>query len=204
MMKNHLIRWLVFFICLLLANPTYAQVLSNPFYRKSLAVLIAVDNYESAYWKKMLTPVADAKGLEKFLKSRNFAIDTFYGKDATKKSIKKYFEETLPLKCGPQDRVVIFLSGHFYHRKGLGGKKVSFYVPFGGRGRRVGTMILLNSIKEWCNSLNARSVLLIVNGNWDDFSEKVMEKHFWKPRSRGYYRAASRKKTRQVISAGYF
>jgi formylglycine-generating enzyme required for sulfatase activity len=180
-----------------------AEAISNPFYRKSLAVLIAVENYKSKSWEKMLTPVSDAKGLEKFLKSRDFIVDTFFDKEAMNKSIKEYFEEILPKKCGHQDRVIVFLSGHFYQRKALGERILNFYVPYGGKKRRVGTMISLKQIKKWCDDLRARHVLLLVNGNWNNFTEKIVEKDLWKPRSKGYYRAASRKKARQVITAGY-
>ena len=64
-------------------------------------------------------------------------------------------------------------------------------------------MIPLTLIQEWCNSLDALHVLLLVNGNWGNFTEEKVEKRFWKPRSRGYYRSVSRKKSRRIISAGY-
>lgn len=204
MTKNHLIRWSVFFVCLLLyTQPAFSKTLSNPFYPKSRAVLIGVEEYRNPNWKKMITSIADAKGLEKFLRSRNFTIDTFYGRKATKKAIKNHFEEVLPKKCGTEDRVVIFISGHFYHRNLPGDKIISFFAPYGAKDLRVGTMISLKTIRDWCNDLKARHVFLVVNGIWDKFSEEIVEKRFWKPRSRKYYRAASRKKSRQIFTAGY-
>jgi iron(II)-dependent oxidoreductase len=194
--------WVILLLPLLFAHPVLAETFSNPFYRKSFAVLIAVENYKNSSWKKMITPLADAKGLEKFLKSRDFIIDTFFDKDATKKSITTYFEDIMPKKCESRDRVVVFLSGQFYNREVLD-KTTSFYVPYKGKERRVGTMIPIKTIRNWCDALSARHVLFLVNGNWNNFPEEIVEKRFWKPRSKKYYSAASKKKSRQVITAGY-
>ena len=125
-MKYRLVRWSVFLMCLLFARPICADTFTNPFYRKSWAVMIAVENYKTSDWKKMITPLADAKGMGDFLKSRNFTVDTLLDEKVTKKSIQKYFEDILPKKCGPRDRVVVFLSGHFYHRGRLGREKNLF------------------------------------------------------------------------------
>lgn len=201
--KYFLHQWLILLLSLLITHSVSAETFSNPFYRKSFAVLIAVENYQNGGWKQMITPLADAKGLKKFLKSRDFIVDSFLDKKATKKSITKYFENVLPQKCETRDRVVVFLSGHFYHRKQFGGETISFYVPYNGKERRVGTMIPMKTILNWCDALSARHVLFLVNGNWNNFPEEIVEKRFWKPRSKGYYRAASRKKSRQIITAGY-
>jgi hypothetical protein len=135
-------------------------------YQNSWAVLIAIDNYQ--YAKHLPYCVADAEAFRHYLTSLGgFAADhvfILYNEKATKSEIDTMLGTLLPKKVGPNDRLLIFFSGHGQSVNLPTGGKMGYLIPVEGNSNNLyGTCLSMSQIKETSKLMPSKHVIYIVD-----------------------------------------
>jgi photosystem II stability/assembly factor-like uncharacterized protein len=133
-------------------------------YARSYALLIAVGDYpaQSGY-RKLPNAVAQAKDLEKALRSQGFTVlPPLYDRDATRARIEEAIR-TAPV--GPEDRLFVYFGGHGDDEEGFQQKPVGYLLPYDGRKSDLwGTAIPLDKFAgEYSSRLRAKHVLFALD-----------------------------------------
>ncbi len=105
----------------------YAQ---NPFYEKSYALVVGIDDYRNSGWESLGYAVKDASAMAAFLEGQDFEVTTLYNRQATRDNILSAMQNNIARKIGPGDRVVVFFAGHGYTEQ-VGGEEWGYIVPYG-------------------------------------------------------------------------
>ena len=114
-------------LCLGLVSLVQAQ---NPFYGKSYALVIGIDDYGRSGWESLGYAVKDASAMAAFLQEQGFEVTALYNKRATRDAILNAMQNNIARKIGPDDRVVVFFAGHGYTEES-GGEEWGYIVPYG-------------------------------------------------------------------------
>jgi hypothetical protein len=135
---------------------------------KSWAVVIGINNYSlKKGWKPLPYAVNDAKAVKELLINHmGFSEDhiiTLYDNRATKKEIERLLGDELPSKVKPDDRVLVFFSGHGDTRKARRGD-IGYLVPVDGDSKSPhATYLAMNQIQNFSDLIPAKQVLFIVD-----------------------------------------
>lgn len=89
------------------------EIQASQLYQKSIAVIIGIDDYVNCAGVKYAAN--SAQNVQEKLKKIGFHdITTLLDREASKERIYYELRHKLPLKAGPNDRVVIYFAGHSY------------------------------------------------------------------------------------------
>ncbi len=132
-------------------------------YEKSWAVCIGVNNYDrrpSLEWA-----VNDAQAVKARLEKNGFdKVFVLTDKDATKKAIESLLGDQLPRQVGPNDRVVIYFSGHGQTQDLPGGKQKGYIIPVDcPASDYFSSAISMSSIRELSDMISAKHVYYVID-----------------------------------------
>lgn len=99
-------------------------------FAKSYAVVIGIGDYpaESGF-DKLTYPRKDAGGMAAFLRDQGFEITGLFDRDATRRAILATLEDDIALRLRPDDRILIFYSGHGQTRI-IGEREYGYIIPY--------------------------------------------------------------------------
>ena len=97
---------------------------------KSYALVIGIGDYPAKTGFTTLTyPRKDAGGMAVFLTAQGFEVTTLYDEQATRRAILSQLEDNIASRLGPDDRVLVFFSGHGQTRK-IGNTEYGYIIPY--------------------------------------------------------------------------
>jgi len=133
-------------------------------YRNSYAVLIAIDDYGVAF-DKLPGAIDETRRLSSALQAQGFKIRTFYGNEASKEKIEKYFYNDLPALLDYEDRVLIYFGGHGYSEENRFGEKSGYLVLYGASKNTIkeNSIRMADILSEFAASLKAKHVLFVLD-----------------------------------------
>ncbi len=118
------------FIFMLLAVGT-AHSAKNPFYDKSYAIVIGVDKYSTKKFNPLSFTVDDAKEFGTFLQREGFSVTFLTTREETTRTRIVTEIQELARLLKPDDRVVIYYSGHGYSQR-IGDEDFGYIIPSDG------------------------------------------------------------------------
>ncbi len=99
-------------------------------FAKSYAVVIGIGDYPAESGLDKLTyPRKDAGGMAAFLRDQGFEVTGLFDRDATRRAILATLEDVIAPQLGPDDRVLIFYSGHGQTRI-IGEREYGYIIPY--------------------------------------------------------------------------
>src|SRR5215211_4152959 len=121
------------------------------FYRKSWAVIIAINDYQNEHIPTLLNAVNDGQKLSALLKNIGFETIEVYNTEANKESIMSLLvdDNNLPSKVTKEDRILIFFSGHgisIPNRRN--NRKTGYIVPYDGNASAINSLIDFNDLVQ--------------------------------------------------------
>ena len=187
---------------LLSASSAQAALDLKRYYRKSVAVVIGIENYPK--WRPRLQwAVRDARRVADVLK-KDWGFDEVHmllDEQATRARIISFLQYELPPKLGKGDRVFLFYSGHGHTEK-VGNVEHGYIVPYDADQRRpaVGS-IKMRDLREWLNALPAKHVFAALDAC---FSGSLLERGSGPPREKdpAYIETMGQTPVRQAVTAG--
>lgn len=170
----------------------------NPFYTNSWAVVVGINEYESA--GTLSYAIHDAEAVyELLIDQLDFEkgnIHLFLNEDATRlnifKALTKIQEESIK-----NDRVVFFFAGHGYTRVGVRGP-VGYLIPTDGDTSNLGSLITFNDLIRTSELISAKHMGFIMDVCYGG----VMLKRTVPPGTQRFLRDMMQRYSRQVITAG--
>ncbi|MEM7224595.1 MAG: caspase family protein [Pseudomonadota bacterium] len=112
---------------LLTPGPAAAQ---DDLFGKSYALVIGIGNYPAASgFEKLTYPRKDAGGMAAFLQAQGFVVTVLFDEQATRRAILSHLEDQIVGRLGPDDRVLVFYSGHGQTRK-VGQREYGYIIPY--------------------------------------------------------------------------
>ncbi len=113
-----MLKLLIMILAFSISGPfSTAYAATNPFYTRSYAVVVGIDQYQLDHWHPLGYAVKDAKGVAKLLSEKGLEVIELYDDRATRQQILTALQGKIAPKLGKNDRVVFFLAGHGYTRK---------------------------------------------------------------------------------------
>jgi formylglycine-generating enzyme required for sulfatase activity len=174
-------------------------------YRKSVAVIIGIDQYANLPADKQLTyAVKDAKGVADVLK-RQYKFDqiiTLYNKDATRKRITKLLLVELPKQLGKEDALFIFWAGHgnqlSYHEGDIG-----YLIPYDGDPYDLTTDITMVEIRDTISKvIPAKHIFYVMDACYSGLLADTRSVDRASRRDLAYLQDITKERVRQVLTAG--
>jgi len=174
-------------------------------YRKSVAVIIGIDEYANLPADKQLTyAVKDAKGVADVLK-RQYKFDqiiTLYNKDATRKAITKLLEVNLPKQLGEQDALFIFWAGHGNQQSSREGD-IGYLIPFDGDPNDLTTNITMMEIRDTISKvIPAKHIFYVMDACYSGLLADTRSVDRAPRRDLAYLQDMTKERVRQVLTAG--
>ncbi|HEY7698449.1 MAG TPA: polysaccharide deacetylase family protein, partial [Vicinamibacteria bacterium] len=138
------------------------------YYRKSLALIVGVNEYRS--WPRLRYAVNDATAVESTLVERfgfpRENVIRLVDGDATRERIVEVLGGTLadPGRVGPDDRVLVFFAGHGATRKLPSGKELGYIIPVDAelQGYPVRS-ISMTELKDFSELIPAKHVYFVMD-----------------------------------------
>jgi hypothetical protein len=96
-------------------------------YQSSWAVIIGIEQYESAEIPPLSCAVNDAKSIEKALSGMGFQTILLLNNEATKEAIEETLGDTLKWKVSINDRVCIFFACQW---KAVSTVRINFFISY--------------------------------------------------------------------------
>ncbi len=159
-------------------NPSSSDFISaddNNRNSKTLAVLVGIGDYKDDLID-LKYPAADIQAMERALMSNGFesgSIKVLQDSDATKGNIQREMIDFLRKNTTPQDRVLLYYSGHAVTQKTQTGREIGYLCPSDfSFSELVSTGISMNQMKEWFDLIPARQISLIVDACYAGFFGK--------------------------------
>lgn len=142
-------------------NPELEQ--KNLGYNDSWALIIGIDNYK--IYPDLMTAVFGAKKFAAKLKAQfGFRADhvfELYNKDATKNEIERYLKDILYKKIGPNDRLIVYFSGHG-DVEGKGPNRIGYICPQDAdKSNKLYTCISMTSLTDINKRIKAKHILYL-------------------------------------------
>jgi hypothetical protein len=129
-------------------------------FRKNLAVLVGIDDYQHGI-PKLTTAVRDAEALTRCLQDdHGYEVIRLLDAGANLEGLKTLFDETLPERVDPEDRLVFYFAGHGIAQDGDDGPE-GFLVPQDARPEDRHTLFPMLRVAEAISDLQARHMLLV-------------------------------------------
>ena len=130
---------------------------------KSWGLVIGVSEYEKL--PDLRYAANDARAMAGLLERKGFTVTLLVNGQAEKPQILSELGEKLAKQVGPNDRVLVFLAGHTDTKTLKGGRQVSHFFPVAGDyGAMTETALTLSTIRELLDALQAKQVLLVLDG----------------------------------------
>ncbi len=126
------------------------------------AVVVGINDYKTA--RRLRFAVADASAVADLLTRQGFTVTTLYNQQATRANILQEIGTNLLNNVGPEDRVLIYFSGHGMDlQKGQAARR-GFLLPVEGNEQNMdATAIRMGRIRELAGAMPAKHVLFIVD-----------------------------------------
>ncbi len=130
---------------------------------KSWAVVIGINDYERVT-PRLHYAANDAEKVAALLKQKGYEVVTLFNRQATRTNILKEMGTKLLKKVGPQDRVLIYFSGHGRDWQVGGGTRRGFLLPIETDPEDLdSTAISMFKVRELANALPAKHVLFLID-----------------------------------------
>lgn len=128
----------------------------------SWAVVVGINDYMTA--QRLRFAVADASAVADLLTRQGFTVKALYNQQATRANILREIGTNLLNNVGPEDRVLIYFSGHGMDlQKGQGARR-GFLLPVEADEQDLdATAISMGRIRELAGAMPAKHVLFIVD-----------------------------------------
>ena len=168
-------------------------------YNQSWALLIGIDDYESA--PPLIQATRDAQGVEIVLRDRfdfpegNLTI--LLNGAATRQAIWESFSRFTRSDVSPDDRLLIFFAGHGHTREGARGE-IGFLVPADGRTDAPETLIRWDDFTKGSDLIPAKHILFVMDAC---YSGLIVNRSL-PPGSTRFLEDVMRRRVRQVLTAG--
>lgn len=163
------------------------------------AVIIGIDKYQE--WPSLRSAVAEAKSVRDALADRYY-IDQFfelYDEQATATAIRRLFTETLPVKIGVHDSLLVFYAGHGQLDK----SKTGFWIACDGSSDQLSqnNWIPNTQLRNMIGNLGAQRILILADACFSgDFLN--VNRGALPSIDSAYYRQALQLVARQVLTSG--
>lgn len=163
----------IFIALLLIVEALAPASLKAAGFRKSFAIVVGIDRYQSDHWQNLPNSVNDARGMSRYLENQGYQVKTFLQKEAVKDAILSYMEDTLAPRINEEDRFLFYFSGHG-ETVPLGGSDYGYIVPYDGQEGKYSTWISMDNLRELARKLGlARHQLYIFDSCFGGlFAEK--------------------------------
>lgn len=147
------------------------QIGSHYKFENSIGVIIAIDDY-SGDFEDLSSPVADSVRMRNFLlKDADFdEVIVLTNEHANRDNIREVMEEIIPRKVGPNDRLLVYWSGHGGSARDVNGRAYGFLGLQNASkdGRR--DSIHMDEARSWLRRIVARQVLFIIDACYSGLS----------------------------------
>jgi hypothetical protein len=169
----------------------------TPFYDKSLALVIGVDDYQ--YLPQLRNAFNDAQGMERLLTDLGFTVYTLYNQKATKNAIQNMISDKIANKASKDDRVLVFFAGHGQTRE-LSDGELGYIVPVEGKTSQYGTFISMTNLRDWCRLIPAKHLFFIMDSCYSGLGLVANHGQETGSETKAYSKEISKRKTRQITS----
>ena len=144
---------------LTIASPSFSK---DTMTGQSWAVVIGINDYKTA--RRLSYAVSDASAMADLLTKQGFTVTTLYNRQATRQNILREIGTNLLMKVGPEDRVLIYFSGHGKDLKVGRGARRGFLLPVEAVEQDLdATAISMSRIRDLAAGMPAKHVLFIVD-----------------------------------------
>ena len=186
----------------------------KPIYPRSLAAVIGISRYAES-GRPLVGDLDyarhDAEGFADALVSRfGFGVDdvfTLFDDGATKASIERLLGDRLSSEAGPDDRVILFFSGHGRTEQDHLGHDLGYLIPHDFDGAYpTSSAISMTQVKEWIGRIGSRHIYLLADACYSGILARASKGAIGvAPTEAGFedYQARiAREHARQVLAAG--
>lgn len=137
---------------------------ASPFYGKSWAVVIGIDDYTGGL-PELENAVNDAREVARLLREQyDFAeVHTLLDKEATRGNILSWLRDHLATDTGPDDRVIVFFAGHGVTQTLSRDRVRGYLVPYDAQVNRYADYIDMQELNQACGMMPAKHVLLVLD-----------------------------------------
>jgi len=146
----------------------------NPFYGKSWAVLIGINEYEHAGVRKLRYAVNDVNAIEEALLDQGFERDRIFklvDGQATKARVESLLGDELRYQVGKNDRVLVFFAGHGKTERLRSGFDEGYLVTVNGDPQRLfSTAISMETLRRISDRIPAKHILYIVDACYSGYA----------------------------------
>lgn len=174
-------------------------------YRKSVAVIIGIDQYANLPADRQLTyAVRDAQGVANVLKKlyKFDEIFTLYNKEATRQAITKLLEVNLPKHLGEQDALFIFWAGHGNQESSREGD-IGYLIPHDGRVDDITTNLTMSEIRDTVSKkIPAKHIFYVMDACYSGLLTETRSVDHKPRRDLAYLQDVTKERVRQVLTAG--
>jgi formylglycine-generating enzyme required for sulfatase activity len=132
-------------------------------YEHSLAVVIGIDQYQSANVPALTGAVRDAVSVSEALKAQGFGVTILINEKATRKGITRVLGDVLPDQLGASDRAIVYFAGHGM-TTGKGDRQLGYLVPADGdRDAIRSTGISMTELNAWFADYPCKHVMFVAD-----------------------------------------
>ncbi len=179
------------------AEKTYNRY--NPYYKKSVAVIIGIDDYQ--YETKLNNALNDSRAMDDWLDRHGFQVYTLYNSKATTRNIRRLLTDSIPNIVGKNDRLLVFYAGHGETRSLLDGGKEGFIVPVEGKAGEYWSLIPIDYFEKSSKAIQAKHQLFILDSCFSGLALDKTRSTSLSPKINNYIKELTRRKARQIIAA---
>ena len=134
--------------------------MSEPDFRKSLAVVIGIDRYSHGI-PKLHTAVADASRVGQILEAdHGYEVRSLLDEAASLEALTALFKEELPAALGPEDRVFLYYAGHGVALDGDEGPN-GYLLPYDAKRGEESTYLHMPLLHDALIDLECRHLLIV-------------------------------------------
>jgi hypothetical protein len=171
----------------------------QPYYQKSWALVIGINNY--LYVSPLSYAVNDADAITQILVNElgflQENVVTLKNQDATKQVILDNFLDLSNKACDPDDRVLVFFAGHGLSIDGLRGP-IGYLLPVDGNPDNKNSLIRWDDLTRNADLIPAKHILFIMDACYSGLATK----RAITPGSQRFLSDMLQRLARQVITAG--
>lgn len=178
----------------------------HPYYQKSWALIMGINDYEGRPLKNARN---DAEAFAALLKEK-YGFDEIIpllDKDASRENILRYLREDLKDRVGPEDRLIIFFSGHGESQLSKDGGRIGYIVPQDARKDTLIDHIDMDELRKACDRIPAKHILIILDCCFSGvaaITSRIRGRPEESPKQLTdvYLRKLTEKKAYQIMTAG--
>ncbi len=169
-------------------------------YEKSWAVCIGVNQYDR--WPSLEWAVNDVQAVKTRLEKAGFdKVFVLTDQQASKKAIESLLGDQLPKMAGPNDRVVIYFSGHGQTQNLPGGKQKGYLIPVEcPASDYFSSAISMSAIRELSDMIPAKHIFYVIDACYSGLG--FTRSSGLDPKTRGYLEKVTADRAVQMVTAG--